>query len=413
MRLLNKITLELETFLSDSIPPYIILSHRWQGSETNLQEFLVQRHLPRAQQSPGTAKVVRFCAQVANHHEEYVWVDTCCIDKTSSAELQEAINSMYKWYEHAHMCYVLLDDVLLTDVNETYPAAEASVGRDGKKYDSFERSLWFTRGWTLQELLAPTEQFFVDADWKPIGSRKNLSPRIEAITGIRPVCFGSSFEIRNTPVAKRMSWLSGRRTSRAEDLAYCMLGIFDVNITMLYGEGKKAFTRLQREIVQTINDESIFLWRMPGKVAGTTGPILAPSPACFAVCQSLDIKISKFFDREPYQMTTRGLEIELFGKRHEAFTKVLNVVLNVLVDGKRARVPIQRLFDQPDDPNDWTRLLEERVSTLDDHQFSLPPSAWRNFNEEYERLNGFGSSAFADRRYGYRDEITKFKVYIK
>ncbi|KAF2164795.1 hypothetical protein M409DRAFT_67537 [Zasmidium cellare ATCC 36951] len=303
MRLLNKQTFEIESFLDDEVPPYIILSHRWSGAETSMQEFALQRRLSRDQWSPGTAKVLTFCEHIRSYEEQYVWVDTCCIDKSSSAELQEAINSMFKWYHQAEQCVVYMHDV------------DVTAGDPGDKHSRLEaqlkRSQWFSRGWTLQELLAPRKIVFVDFRWTQMGSREDFKVILHQITRINPSYHGDPAKIHLAPVAERMSWLSLRKTSRVEDMAYCMLGVFDVNMTMLYGEGSKAFIRLQKEIIQNIDDESIFVWQPVQNAADEKSciPVLAPEAACFSVCREVTITKSVYLNRDPYRWTNKVLRI--------------------------------------------------------------------------------------------------------
>jgi hypothetical protein len=180
----------------------------------------------------GYSKIRGCCKAAAADGFEYVWIDTCCIDKTSSSELSEAINSMYKWYQEAEVCYVYLADV--------FPDISTS---------SFAKSRWFTRGWTLQELIAPSSVIFFDAHWRDIGTKASLVKPIAEITGIHIDAL-SNGRVSRFSVAQRMSWASRRETTREEDIAYCLLGIFSINMPLLYGEGQKAFLRLQEEIMK-------------------------------------------------------------------------------------------------------------------------------------------------------------------
>lgn len=144
------------------------------------------------------------------------------------------------------VCYAYLSDVV--DI----PHAEALSPQ-------FKTSRWFTRGWTLQELLAPCCLRFYSARWDCLGNREDLAQQITDITRIEEgFLFGQ--DIRNASIAKRFSWAALRETSRTEDIAYCLLGIFDVNMPLLYGEGKKAFIRLQEEIMKSSSDYSLFAW---------------------------------------------------------------------------------------------------------------------------------------------------------
>lgn len=248
MRLLNTSTLKLREFYDDEIPDYAILSHTWEDGEVSFQEMEKSASAPASTVSdglneitrpgtraafesksmPGYTKITQFGRLAAAEGWNYVWVDTCCIDKTSSAELSEAINSMYRWYEEAQVCYVYMTDV-----------SSASPQR-------FQWSRWFTRGWTLQELLAPSTVVFYDKDWIEIGTRWSLRGEISRATGIT---YESMIRPKDSSIATKMSWASNRRTTRVEDIAYCLMGLFDINMPLLYGEGQKAFMRLQYEIM--------------------------------------------------------------------------------------------------------------------------------------------------------------------
>ena len=241
MRLLNIDTLKLHEFNETDILCYAILSHTWGKEEVSFQDLVE----PCPQNNPKFAKLLGCCNQARLDGWRYVWIDTCCIDRTSSAELSEAINSMYRWYAKAQVCYTHMSDV---DAKATtYPTL----------LTNFKNSRWFTRGWTLQELLAPQDIIFFDQDWQEIGTRMNLEFEISQATGIETKYIRWP---EGASVAAKMSWASGRGTTRTEDLAYCLLGLFDVNMPLIYGEGKKAFMRLQHEILKATNDDSIFAW---------------------------------------------------------------------------------------------------------------------------------------------------------
>ena len=290
MRLLNTNTnsLEFEEFFDTQVPRYAILSHRWGSEEVTLQDV----RKGRKQDGQGHAKIKRCCAFAQSRGFQWVWIDTCCIDKKSSAELSETINSMYRWYQSAGECYAHLADVNWNsqDVNTSMK--------------SFRQSIWFTRGWALQELLAPSSVIFVDRSWNEFGTKKTLLSEISAVTGISP---SHLHDWSTACIATKMSWLSRRVTSRVEDLAYCTLGLFDINMPLLYGEGTKAFMRLQLEIIKRSPDESIFAWTT---VSDTSTGMLAPWPDCFA--QSGDITLQAHLQKKrfPYVMTNQGLEFQ-------------------------------------------------------------------------------------------------------
>lgn len=203
--------------------------------------------LARSSEKKGFQKIEYCCQQAASDGLEWVWIDTCCIDKASSAELTESINSMFRWYRAAAVCYVYLADV---PRNLRLTTIEKKLAK----------SRWFTRGWTLQELIAPHEVIFYSYDWHKVGTKSELSACISTITGIDETYLNGA-NLQSASVAQRMSWAARRQTSRTEDVAYSLLGIFDVSIPLIYGEGHKAFQRLQEEIMRAYpEDHSIFAW---------------------------------------------------------------------------------------------------------------------------------------------------------
>ncbi|PQE07778.1 HET domain-containing protein [Rutstroemia sp. NJR-2017a BVV2] len=208
----------------------------------------------------------------------------------SSAELSEAINSMFEWYRKAEICYAYLSDVPCIHDDRK------------KKHSAFRNSKWFTRGWTLQELLAPRWVEFFDRNWVKIGTKASLERLIQSITNISHL---SNFD--EACVAQKMSWASKRQTSRLEDQAYCLMGLFEVNMPLLYGEGQKAFLRLQLEILSSTDDDSLFAWE---DFHTASGGLLANSPTLFSYCG--DIQRRPFdHERPPPTMTNQGLRIEL------------------------------------------------------------------------------------------------------
>jgi hypothetical protein len=244
MHLLHARTGELREFHGYEIPAYAILSHVWEEGEVTYQDMQASRS--QAAKKAGFSKISQTCRKALRESLEYAWVDTCCIDKSSSAELTEAINSMFRWYQKAETCYVYLADVPARENTEVFERAFAS-------------SRWFTRGWTLQELLAPRNVCFYSSDWTFLGTKMDLCDQISEITTINTP-FLRGVNVQGASVAKRMSWASERETTRVEDISYCLLGIFGVHMPMLYGEGQNAFRRLQKEIIKVSNDQSLFAW---------------------------------------------------------------------------------------------------------------------------------------------------------
>ncbi|KAF5985772.1 heterokaryon incompatibility protein het-E-1 [Fusarium coicis] len=221
-------------------PKYAILSHTWESH----QEVTYQdSNLESSKSKTGYQKILKTCELALGDGLDYVWIDTCCIDKSSSAELTEAINSMFVWYQESSICYVYLADKY-----------KGSRLRDCR---------WFTRGWTLQELIAPEVVTFFDNSWDCIGTKNSLMDQLTIITRIDSDILGHNAPISSACIAKRLSWAAGRKTTRVEDIAYCLLGICNIHMPMLYGEGKAAFRRLQEEIIRSTCDLSILAWLPP------------------------------------------------------------------------------------------------------------------------------------------------------
>lgn len=311
MRLIDATTLELRLFMDESlIPPYAILSHTWGEDEVTLQQFTDQS-LPddaTLKSSRGYWKILKACQQALSDRLSLVWVDTCCIDKTSSAELSEAINSMFRWYEQAAECYAYLDDINV----DSEAWADGLMSNDDK--EQLARSRWFTRGWTLQELLAPKEIRFYGTQWRYFGRKSSLCVELGRITGINANVLSGKSDMRDESIAKRMSWMAGRNTTRIEDIAYSLMGIFDINMTQMYGEGKKAFVRLQEDIMRFSADQSLFAWEEPLPHShGMPTSVFASHPRQFAASSGI---INRRFDDEfrlpeDYLCTNRGVKIKL------------------------------------------------------------------------------------------------------
>jgi hypothetical protein len=360
MRLLNVETHKLETYNDEQAVPggYAILSHTWgtEDQEISFGDFeqfrlrldlelgpiattgrsssasrpspdqvrAARDTLPESKR-PGWAKIDGTCDKALEHGYKYVWIDTFCIDKSSSAELQESINSMFRWYERANVCFAYLSDVSSPD-----GADEAG--------SEFRRSKWHTRGWTLQELLAPSSLGFFDRSWRRIGAKSDLSTVIQEVTGINaqyiigvPMAPGLSVYhyLSRASVAERMSWASRRRTTRPEDLAYCLLGIFDIHIPMLYGEGLHAFQRLQEEIMKVTDDTSLFAWGL-GRVWNTSeaSSILAPAPEYFEHCSGIEVMDLVDFKRPSFHLSQQGLVVDLPVVQDRMFDNVSYLILH-------------------------------------------------------------------------------------
>ncbi|KAI1317215.1 hypothetical protein F5Y16DRAFT_414646 [Xylariaceae sp. FL0255] len=227
----------------DNVPPYAILSHTWGPDEVVYADLADGRN--SWQRKAGYEKI-RFCADQATQHGlRHFWVDTCCIDKSDSIELQTAINSMFRWYRDAKRCFVYLSDVsspVLTGAQDGMPSWETA----------FWNSRWFTRGWTLQELLAPKAVEFYSKEGTYLGDKQSLEPQVRDITGI-PATALHGTPLSNFTIAEREAWARGRQTKYEEDIAYSLLGIFDIHMPLIYGEGRqKAQKRLREEVEKTV-----------------------------------------------------------------------------------------------------------------------------------------------------------------
>ncbi|KAJ2901017.1 hypothetical protein MKZ38_002143 [Zalerion maritima] len=286
MRLINTTTLQLEEFASN-IPPYAILSHTWrEGEEVTFRDMASSSAGEGFKKKRGWEKIVKMC-ETAGKRFGYVWVDTCCIDKASSAELTESINSMFAWYERSSRCYFYLEDLAPLREGEHCELDQSTLGR----------CRWFSRGWTLQELLAPKVTRIFDAEWNyratvrdfsasAEGEEKNrkVAEVVSAITSIPTKVLLGQSDLRACSIAQRMSWAAQRRTTRVEDRAYSLLGIFDVNMPLIYGEGMKSFRRLQEEIIKRSNEMTIFAWAPPADISKGELGVFAPSPEAFGDC---------------------------------------------------------------------------------------------------------------------------------
>ena len=244
----------LTEFSGDNIPQYAILSHTWgaDSEEVTFKDLDLDLVDLTSKSKVGYDKI-RFCGeQAASDGLQYFWVDTCCIDKSSSTELTEAINSMFRWYREAAKCYVYLSDVSIFDYNENSHFSQF------RWESAFRESRWFTRGWTLQELIAPASVEFFSLEGKRLGDKKSLEQQVHEITGIAIQAL-QGYPLSNFSITERMSWATKRKTTRKEDEAYSLLGIFGIYMPFIYGEGENAFIRLKEMIDKPINGKLFIL----------------------------------------------------------------------------------------------------------------------------------------------------------
>lgn len=350
------------------------------------------------------------------------------IDKTSSSELSEAINSMFRWYKDASVCYAYLSDTL--PLHHQITCQQEVWGHGGGHLEIFKTSKWFSRGWTLQELLASNIIEFYDADWSEIGTKASLSELLARITGIRlEVLRGLPLDSCN--VAERMSWAASRTTTRAEDMAYSLLGIFGINLPLLYGEGEEhAFLRLQQAILSSVEDYTIFAWedfsfRSTGLFARSVTAFrrlyLNVPPGLRTTVHSrlqtcdggefLFGASAPYLSPEPPVATSRGLRMNLYARempRRIDQPRELSVFLNCLVDtadegtselrdATRPPKPLcLRLRQSATNPDVFERLAQSRTD----------PGVLQRFS------HGFGSLSIDDADPQERKFFTTNKIYV-
>jgi hypothetical protein len=256
-------------FFGSGTPPYAILSHTWGADH---EEVTLRDIVDGVGKSKAGYRKIQFCEkQAARDGLQYFWIDTCCIDKSSSAELSEAINSMFHWYQDAAKCYVYLSDVSVSAFD-----GDGEIPQRLKQ--TFMQSRWFTRGWTLQELIAPAFVDFFSAEGIQLGDKQSLEQTLHEMTGI-PIQALQGSLLSRFSVDERMSWAANRMTKREEDYAYSLLGIFDVNMPLLYGEGRfKALKRLRKEIKESSGDESPALRTLSSKRKNSSQPQEGTTP---------------------------------------------------------------------------------------------------------------------------------------
>ena len=395
MWLIDAHNLKLEEVWDENVKEYAILSHRWEDGEVSFQQI---QNPAVASSLTNFAKIRKSCEHAVSDGYNYVWVDTCCINKESSAELTEAINSMYRWYKASAVCYVFLSDVDAHVLNEIVE-------------QQIKSSVWFTRGWTLQELLAPQHVVFYNQQWEFLGTKQTLSKLLTLRTDIdEGILSGEPLSRRS--IAQRMSWASKRVTTRPEDTAYCLLGIFDVNMPMLYGEREKAFLRLQEEIIKRSDDHSIFSWPIH---RNSQPGLLADSPAAFKDCQHIRTMTSRK-GRSPYSLTNRGLSIKLMATQFSTDTYIVRLdcfdELLAAHDGSANEFRLGMFLRRLDEDDQYARVKQDgktfmklKASTWDHKAPNLLPS--RRPVEQIEinvqqRITQLNTNSYKDRINGFR-----------
>jgi len=283
----------IESKLVPDMLKYAILSHRWGRSEPTFQDFKWRRC-----EGAGYEKLLKFCEKAKEYGCKFVWSDTCCINKESSSELDEAIRSMYRWYRDAHICIVQL--------------------AQSESLNTLHEDEWFTRGWTLQELLAPSRMKFYGSNWTPLTNNKNDKDDTTFVSDLSkftkiPLNDLCNFRPGPNRAWEKMTWAANRKTTRIEDIAYSLTGIFDISMPIAYGEGDRAFKRFMAELLQNCKEWQILVWAggLPGSPT---------DPACYFTADDWALRVLK--QRQiswwgegsgdsDFSVTKRGVQVKL------------------------------------------------------------------------------------------------------
>ncbi|KAI1740014.1 hypothetical protein F4680DRAFT_130831 [Xylaria scruposa] len=355
MRVLDTTTFELqeaayiEDFEKDG---YAILSHCWISNPEIVYQALPKhieelRYGKRPLSSPAVDKIHGACETARKEGYKWMWIDTCCIDKSSTQELRESINSMLKWYKDARLCVTYL-----FDVKKNSDATGENIFCSALEKN--QPAKWFSRGWCVQELLAPKAVKFYDMNWEYLGERNDLFKPLSKLSGINARYLNGK-DYLNACIAVKMSWMASRTTSRPEDIAYSLLGLLGVRMDLDYGEGAKAFLRLQETIMKSNKmDESLFAWKMPKPndearyesakdFDENEWGLLAASPRWFQ--GSGDLRVpqgSRIFRLDEEQQAVRGpISRDMYNKKAKlvqaaGFFNIIGQPLAALTMNKRA-----------------------------------------------------------------------------
>ena len=372
MRVINTETLRFEDIAEEN--KYAVLSHRWSAASEDEVSYVDIAESRDISHKAGFAKFQGFCSLAAKLGCRYGWDDTCCINKGDPSEVTEAINSMYRWYQYSHICIVYLEDVV--------------------EKNQMMGSSWFDRGWTLQELIGPGATSLYNRDWNLIGTKDELLSTLSGKTGVPEDVLSHRNKPSTCSVAQRMSWAATRETTRIEDRAYSLLGIFGVSMTPIYGEREKAFLRLQRAIIEESKDESIFAWAMSTGAeddeSRTYTGLFAPSPFNFLNCGDVNsIRGSKGFSvtNGELSMTLRTLPHSM-----ETYYAILNCCRKGNLDDRIA-ILVSRLVTE----NEYVRVAK----TIPGGLGLISPSKAVSLKERLIRVSLEPSEAPLNRVYGF------------
>lgn len=370
IRLLHTKNLTFHIFKTEDftkVPRYAILSHVWDShdeavSPGSFKAALQHGRTHRDRLGHGFQKIITFCRQAAADGLEYAWADTGCIDKENEVELSFAINSMFRWYQKSAVCYVYLADVP-RNVNLADPNS------------AFVKSRWFTRGWTLQELIAPKSVVFFAADWHYLSTKAALKHIIADVTGVDLRVLETG-DASTASVSTKLSWVKSRKTTLAEDRAYCLLGIFDIFMPLMYGEKEAAFRRMLDEIASRENDQTIFSWAGDGRPCG----MIAPSPAHFVPSRDASTVI-KTVRNPAFSITNRGVRITaplIALPLRNMYAMVLNSLPAAGSPGSENYFLVHFIYRLYDDHNDYIRVHSDELAYFPAHLKQTQPSLLKN-----------------------------------
>lgn len=285
MKLLNTRTLQVHQAPLQP-PRYVALSYTWGGTSNEST-------------APTPAQRQSACTEARRLGLEWVWIDSLCIDSSSTAEISESINSRFRVFQDSAVCLVFLGDVSLGPGETTSKAAG----------NLLLKSQWLRRIWTLTELIASKEVLFFDRDWRQFGTKRSLLCELSDATRIDLPVLENSRCLSEFSIARRMSWACACSYDREEDLAYALIGLFGVNMTILYGEGPMAFLRLQEEILKSTDDASLFCWQAGPHATQEYRGLFARSPAEFSHFASIP-PIEPLRIHGDVQLTSAGVVIK-------------------------------------------------------------------------------------------------------
>lgn len=420
---------------------YAILSHTWLADEEEVKFADLHLPLEELKARRGWSKVEKSKKQACYDGWKYIWIDTLCIDKSSSTELAEAINSMFRWYKKSQVCYAYLSDMPdpyqddslpgwfdahrvkydpahrtddwgctqyspdisasghgssddsspLNDTGRTrsaiptdaLPGGTAAGDADGSgllvKYlllaenrfldlVAFRNCRWFKRGWTLQEILAPDEVQFFSTSWTRIHRSPELLLEVSSITQIHVEALSKTRAIETYSIAQRMSWAAHRKTKRIEDRAYSLLGLFNINMGIIYGEGERAFRRLSEELLRESTDQTIFAFENLSGRLFEPSPLLAKSPGDFA--HSSDIAKSNLDCGGRFQLTgpTMNFQAPTLYSNTKADSAPEGIILSCCVASDSSKYVVLNLQRQElADGTSTHWVSERRISLIDVH----------------------------------------------